>query len=123
MTISRTRIIGSNIKRLVQSAYWFVFLTLLSLCSARPLVGQAIERLSEQIAGGEFSYTVQKGDSLTGIGARFGVDAGVAFRHARSCKSDSSCASITATLRRISLATGSWLISPNVCFFTLEKAG
>ncbi len=77
MTISRTRIIGSNIKRRVQSAYWFVFLILMSLCSARHAVGQAIEPLSEQIAGGEFSYTVQKGDSLTGIGARFGVEAGL----------------------------------------------
>jgi L,D-transpeptidase ErfK/SrfK len=30
-----------------------------------------------QIVGGDFTYTVQKGDSLTSIGARFGVDARV----------------------------------------------
>jgi L,D-transpeptidase ErfK/SrfK len=30
-----------------------------------------------QIVGGDFTYTVQKGDSLTSIGARFGVDAPV----------------------------------------------
>jgi L,D-transpeptidase ErfK/SrfK len=30
-----------------------------------------------QIVGGDFLYTVQKGDSLTSIGARFGVDAHV----------------------------------------------
>src|SRR5688500_19498363 len=30
--------------------------------------------LLAQIAGGEFTYTVMPGDSLTSIGARFGVD-------------------------------------------------
>jgi hypothetical protein len=30
-----------------------------------------------QLVGGTFTYTVQKGDSLTSIGARFGVDARV----------------------------------------------
>jgi len=33
--------------------------------------------LFSQIVGGEFLYTVQPGDTLTGIGARFGVDARV----------------------------------------------
>lgn len=40
-------------------------------------MGQVIEPLSEQIVGGEYSYTVQKGDSLIGIGARFGIEAAV----------------------------------------------
>ena len=33
--------------------------------------------LADQLIGGEFSYVVQRGDSLTGIGARFGVSIGV----------------------------------------------
>jgi L,D-transpeptidase ErfK/SrfK len=33
--------------------------------------------LSEKLTGGEFAYTVQRGDSLTSIGARFGVGVGV----------------------------------------------
>lgn len=36
------------------------------------IVGIAV--LLAQIVGGEFAYTVQRGDSLTSIGARFGVD-------------------------------------------------
>jgi len=32
--------------------------------------------LSEQIVGGEFDYIAQRGDSLTGVGARFGVSLG-----------------------------------------------
>ena len=33
--------------------------------------------VSDRLVGGEFSYVVQKGDSLTAIGARFGVNVGV----------------------------------------------
>ena len=36
-----------------------------------------------EIVGGQFQYKVQKGDSLTGIGARFGVDAAVLARENR----------------------------------------
>lgn len=35
--------------------------------------GQEPLPVSNQLVGGEFAYLVQKGDSLTGIGARFGV--------------------------------------------------
>lgn len=35
--------------------------------------GQERPLLSEQLVGGEFTYAVQPGDSLTAIGARFGV--------------------------------------------------
>jgi L,D-transpeptidase ErfK/SrfK len=49
----------------------FIFLMLLT---NRHAASQAIEPpLSEQLVGGSFSYRVQKGDSLTSIGARFGV--------------------------------------------------
>ena len=34
-------------------------------------------QLSNSIVGGRFKYTVRKGDSLTGVGARFGIDATV----------------------------------------------
>jgi L,D-transpeptidase ErfK/SrfK len=33
--------------------------------------------IADQLIGGEFSYVVRRGDSLTGIGARFGVGVGV----------------------------------------------
>ena len=45
------------------------------------LHGQAASQdkapVADQLIGGEFSYVVRKGDSLTGIGARFGVGVGV----------------------------------------------
>jgi len=53
---------------------------MLAICCL--LVGPAVhgqERplLSDQLVGREFAYTVQPGDSLTAIGARFGVSASV----------------------------------------------
>jgi L,D-transpeptidase ErfK/SrfK len=38
--------------------------------------GQDPMPMPDQLVGGEFSYVVQKGDSLTGVGARFGVGVG-----------------------------------------------
>jgi hypothetical protein len=37
--------------------------------------------LPEQLVGSESSYVVQKGDSLIGIGAGFGIAAGVLAAH------------------------------------------
>jgi L,D-transpeptidase ErfK/SrfK len=53
-------------------------LTLLALA----LCGSAQEapQLADTLVGGEFSYTVQLGDTLTSIGARFGVAAAVLAR-------------------------------------------
>jgi L,D-transpeptidase ErfK/SrfK len=39
-------------------------------------MGQDRPPLADQLAGGEFDYVVERGDSLTRIGARFGVSAG-----------------------------------------------
>ena len=41
---------------------------------------QGLTPLADRLVGGEFPYTVQPGDSLTSIGARFGVAAGVLAR-------------------------------------------
>jgi L,D-transpeptidase ErfK/SrfK len=41
---------------------------------------QELPQLSDALVGGEFFYMVQPGDSLTSIGARFGVVAGVLAR-------------------------------------------
>jgi hypothetical protein len=38
--------------------------------------GQDQQPLAERVIGKQFVYTVARGDSLTSIGARFGVDAG-----------------------------------------------
>jgi L,D-transpeptidase ErfK/SrfK len=52
--------------------YGFVFLALLT---NQNVAGQETQPpLADQLVGGSFSYVVQKGDSLTSIGARFGVD-------------------------------------------------
>jgi L,D-transpeptidase ErfK/SrfK len=47
----------------------------LFFCSGNGAVGAAEDRslLSDQVVGREFTYIVQPGDSLTAIGARFGV--------------------------------------------------
>jgi L,D-transpeptidase ErfK/SrfK len=61
-------------------APWARRLTILLFYALLPCgyaTGQNIEPLSDQITGGEFTHTVQRGDSLTRIGARFGVDSGV----------------------------------------------
>ncbi len=51
-----------------------IFLASLTLFMARNALGQGIQPpLPDQIVGGSLIYTIQKGDSLTRIGARFGV--------------------------------------------------
>jgi L,D-transpeptidase ErfK/SrfK len=57
-------------------------LTLLSMLLACTFPGSPQEgpQLADTLVGGEFFYTVQPGDTLTSIGARFGVAAGVLAR-------------------------------------------
>lgn len=43
------------------------------LCWNSRATGQAAPSLSEQVVGQEFTYTLGEGDSLAGLGARFGV--------------------------------------------------
>ena len=50
------------------------FLAFLALCTSRNALSQEIQPpLLNPIVGGSATYVVQKGDSLTSIGARFGV--------------------------------------------------
>ena len=53
----------------------FLFIFLLFLHS--DAASQDKAPVADQLIGGEFSYVVQTRDSLTGIGARFGVNVGV----------------------------------------------
>jgi hypothetical protein len=54
---------------------------LLSLLACTfPSSAQEHPQLADMMVGGEFFYTVQLGDTLTSIGARFGVAAGVLAR-------------------------------------------
>jgi len=57
-------------------------LAVLMMLLACTFVGSAQERpqLADMLVGGEFFYTVQLGDTLTSIGARFGVAGGVLAR-------------------------------------------
>jgi L,D-transpeptidase ErfK/SrfK len=51
-----------------------IVFALLALLTSRNAAGQPLETpLSEELVGGSLTYIVQKGDSLTSIGARFGV--------------------------------------------------
>lgn len=55
----------------------------MTLCLALAWLSAAAQEgdgLSATLSGGQFTYTVQAGDSLTAIGARFGVDAVVLAR-------------------------------------------
>jgi L,D-transpeptidase ErfK/SrfK len=54
----------------------FLLVAFLSLFSHRYTASQDQLPLANQLVGGEFSHVVQKGDSLTGVGARFGIGAG-----------------------------------------------
>ena len=68
-----------NIEMLIHrhTAVGFLLVLLSLLIGYRPAAGQQHRTLSQQLVGGEFSYTAKRGDSLIGIGARFGVDAAV----------------------------------------------
>jgi L,D-transpeptidase ErfK/SrfK len=48
-----------------------------SVIGGRPGICQEIAERPETLVGGEFTYQVRRGDSLTSIGARFGVDSRV----------------------------------------------
>jgi L,D-transpeptidase ErfK/SrfK len=77
MAVKRTRALGAKAHGQNISAGCLLVLIFISLLWSSGATGQAQRPLPEQVAGGEFFYTVQKGDSLTCIGARFGVDAAV----------------------------------------------
>jgi L,D-transpeptidase ErfK/SrfK len=53
---------------------------LMLLTCTSPGSAQERPQLADTLVGGEFLYTVQLGDTLTSIGARFGVAAGVLAR-------------------------------------------
>ncbi len=55
----------------------FVLLASLSLLPIASAKSENRPPPSEQLVGGEFAYAVQRADSLTSIGARFGVGVGV----------------------------------------------
>jgi L,D-transpeptidase ErfK/SrfK len=57
-----------------------VAILLLVLTCTSPGSAQELTPLADRLVGGEFPYTVQPGDSLTSIGARFGVAASVLAR-------------------------------------------
>jgi L,D-transpeptidase ErfK/SrfK len=60
---------------------WVLPCLLTSLAGAA--LGETLDRpgaLAARIIGGAFDYIAQKGDSLTSVGARFGVDVGVLAR-------------------------------------------
>jgi L,D-transpeptidase ErfK/SrfK len=50
-----------------------LFVISLSLLVCGRALGNETPTLSSQVTGGEFPYTVQRGDSLTSVGARYGV--------------------------------------------------
>jgi L,D-transpeptidase ErfK/SrfK len=77
MSTSQTGYIEGQIHKHPALRICFFLMVLLWPFGHRHAASQDQLPLSEQLVGGEFSYVVQKGDSLTGIGARFGVDAGV----------------------------------------------
>ena len=52
-----------------------LFVAVVLLFSNRPATGAEAHVLSEKLVGREFLHTIQKGESLTSIGARFGVEA------------------------------------------------
>lgn len=60
-----------------RSVRCFISVMLFTLISHGYAAGQDNPTLVEQVVGKQFLYTVASGDSLTSIGARFGVDAAV----------------------------------------------
>lgn len=76
---------------------YFLILLFLSVFLAAPAASQGQLPLADQLVGNEFSYVVQKGDSLTGVGARFGV--GIATLAANNDLSPSSLLKVGQQLR------------------------
>lgn len=77
MSASRTGGVEKQIYTPTPFAICFWLAALLSLFGPHRAASQDQPTLSQQIVGGEFSYVVQKGDSLTAIGARFGANVGL----------------------------------------------
>ena len=66
---SKTSVIGFSARAILR-----MFFAFSALLTARNAASQEIRpRLPDQLVGESFTYVVQKGDSLTGIGARYGV--------------------------------------------------
>jgi LysM repeat protein len=74
VTASRTR--STQFKGQTFLSIRFLLFVVVSLFWHGYAASQDQPQLSEQLVGGEFPYVVQKGDSLTGIGARFGANVG-----------------------------------------------
>lgn len=64
---------STTVRRRTANRTGLLALALCCVLGGSPSNGQDRPALSEQLIGGEFTYTVQPGDSLTAIGARFGV--------------------------------------------------
>lgn len=77
VTTARIRSGGRQIHDPISSARCFLIVMLLSLFLHSRAAGQDQFLASEQLVGDQFSYVVQRGDSLTAIGARFGIGAAV----------------------------------------------
>lgn len=72
--ISMHRLVKTRLVGWSNRATSCMLLALLALLTGRNAAGQPVDiPLSEQIVGGSLNYVVQKGDSLTSIGARSGV--------------------------------------------------
>lgn len=76
-TVKRSRIPGAKARWQNVFSGCSLVLTLLSFLCSTPATSPAQIPLFEQIVGGDFSYKVQKGDSIISIAARFGVNTGV----------------------------------------------
>jgi L,D-transpeptidase ErfK/SrfK len=97
MAMKQTRALGAQTRRQKAFSACLFVLVLCSLLADRRASSQAQQRFSEQVVGSEFPYNVQKGDSLTSIGARFG--AGVGFLAANNNLSTTSLLKIGQLLR------------------------
>jgi L,D-transpeptidase ErfK/SrfK len=75
--MKRNLVLGANARTWTILANCALVLILYSALWNSRATSQAQLPLPALVAGGELSYTVQTGDSLTGIGARLGIDAGV----------------------------------------------
>jgi L,D-transpeptidase ErfK/SrfK len=65
--------------RLFLAGQLLIFLLLVS--AYEPSLAEERLLLSSQLAGSEFSYQVEKGDSLTSVAARFGMELAVLISH------------------------------------------
>ncbi len=67
-----------NYKKLIRTASLRTFAPLVFvLLPSYPADAQQLPPLSSMVVGGQFTYTAQKGDSLTSVGGRFGMEARV----------------------------------------------